>query len=85
MEKDNTSEDARCQCFFCKTYPLQKWATVMECGCSCHDGDGLAGHSSLCCPIPNALKKNNPYKNLEKAEVYEKKINDYFGEEVNTL
>jgi hypothetical protein len=75
------SKGKRCQCTFCKIHPYLKWATVMECKCGCHTGDGMTGHDGLCCSLPNVLKKNNPYKNLEKAEVYQKRINDYFGDE----
>jgi len=54
----------------------------MECKCGCHTSDGMTGHDGLCCSLPNVLKKNNPYKNLEKAEVYQKRINDYFGDDM---
>lgn len=52
----------------------------MECGCSCHDSDGITGHDGLCCEVPNGIRKNNPYKELEKAEVY-RKILDKMEEE----
>lgn len=75
------SKGKRCQCTFCKIYPYEKWATVMECGCGCHTGSGMTAHDGLCCSLPNVLKKNNPYKKLEKAEVYRKRINEYFRDE----
>ena len=68
-----------CQCTFCNEYKHYKCAIIMECKCGCHTGDGMTGHSELCCELPNVLKKNNPYKNLEKSEVYKKRINDYFN------
>ena len=51
----------------------------MECKCGCHE-TGMFGHDKLCCALPNVLKKNNPYNNLEKAEVYRERIKNYFGE-----
>lgn len=53
----------------------------MECMCTCHTSDGMTGHDGLCCSLPNVLKKNNPYKTLEKAEVYKQRMNDYLGDE----
>jgi hypothetical protein len=76
------SNDKLCQCTFCKEYEFEKWATIMECSCGCHTGDGMVGHDVLCCALPNGLRKNNPHKNLEKAEVYKKRINDYLGDEI---
>lgn len=76
------SKDKRCRCTFCKIHPYLKWATVMECCCACHLGDGITGHDELCCSLPNVLKKNNPYNNLEKSEVYKKRINDYFADDI---
>lgn len=70
-----------CQCTFCKIHPYLKWSTIMECKCACHTSDGITEHETLCCSLPNVLKKNNPYRNLEKAEVYKKQIDDYFGDE----
>jgi hypothetical protein len=70
-----------CKCTHCVNYHFYKWAVVMECPCGCHTSDGMTGHDGLCCALPNGLRKNNPYKNFEKAEVYRKRINDYFGDE----
>ena len=70
----------KCDCQSCQTYDKYKWAVIMECGCSCHDSDGTTGHDGLCCEIPNGLRKNNPYKELDKAEVY-RKILDKMEEE----
>lgn len=64
----------KCNCDFCKAYAKYKWAKVMECGCACHDGDGITGHDGLCCEFPNALRKNNPYINLEPSEHYKQTI-----------
>ena len=64
-----------CNCKFCTNYDKYKWAVIKECGCGCHDRDGLTGHDRLCCEIPNALRKNNPYETLESAEYYNKLIN----------
>lgn len=59
-----------CNCTHCVNYELYKWAVVMECKCGCHTGDGMAGHSGLCCEFPNGLKKNNPHENLKPAKYY---------------
>ena len=59
-----------CKCIFCETYNKYKWAVVMECGCSCHDDDGMSGHDSLCCEYPNGLKRNNPHEELMSVEYY---------------
>lgn len=61
----------RCTCDFCKDHEKYKWAVVMSCGCGCHS-DGMTGHSGLCCEIPNGLKKNNPYPELEDKALCEK-------------
>ena len=58
----------KCDCEYCKTYSKYKWAVIMECGCGCHNLDGLTGHDKLCCEIPNGLRKDNPHTELEKAE-----------------
>lgn len=72
----NTENDSkRCQCPFCTTHNKYKWAVVMECPCGCHSGDGMTGHDSMCCSVPNGLKKNNPHQELDKAEVYLKELN----------
>ncbi len=71
--------DESCKCKHCTTHDLYVWAVITECPCACHTMDGLCGHDSLCCCVPNGLKKNNPYKTLEKASVY-RKILDDFGE-----
>jgi hypothetical protein len=71
-----------CTCKFCKTYDKYKWAVVTECPCCCHSDDGMTGHDNLCCSIPNGLKKNNPYKDLEPALVY-KEILDNIEKEWN--
>ena len=60
----------KCTCKFCTNYELYKWAVVMECKCGCHESDGISGHEYLCCEFPNALKKNNPHKNLQPAAYY---------------
>jgi hypothetical protein len=62
----------KCNCEFCTAYRKYIWAVVMSCGCSCHRGDGMTGHGGLCCEIPNGLKKNNPYPELEDKELCEK-------------
>jgi hypothetical protein len=43
----------------------------MECGCACHDDDGMSGHDSLCCEFPNVLRKNNPHKDLLPLKEYQ--------------
>ena len=70
-------KDNPCQCTHCVNYELYKWAVIMECPCLCHSDDGVTGHDSLCCEFPNGLRKNNPHKVLEKAEVYRKILNDW--------
>jgi hypothetical protein len=60
----------KCSCKFCQTYEYYKWAVVMECGCGCHDSDGMSGHDSLCCEFPNGLRVNNPHKELKSAIEY---------------
>lgn len=57
---------------------MYKWAVIMECKCSCHDGDGLAAHDSLCCAVPNGLRRKNPYKKLESPEFYKKILKESF-------
>ena len=55
----------------------------MECRCGCHD-DGLIEHDTLCCGIPNALRRNNPYNDLQSAEYYKtilKQIKDEWESE----
>lgn len=69
-----------CDCDHCVNYDLYVWAVIMECGCMCHDSDGTTGHDSLCCSVPNGLKKNNPHKDLKEAKHY-KKILDKFETE----
>ena len=64
----------KCECEHCKTYPLYKWATIMECKCMCHTSEGIEGHDSLCCEFPNGKKKDNPYNELRSAAYYEKNI-----------
>ena len=59
-----------CKCEFCTTYDKYKWAVIMECGCGCHTDDGITAHDGLCCAIPNGLKKNNPYTDLQPASYY---------------
>lgn len=59
-----------CECTFCKAYEKYKWAVVMECGCGCHNADGITGHDGLCCEFPNALRKNNPHDDLKPAKHY---------------
>ena len=65
---------SKCNCEICQNIDKIKWATVNECKCGCHEMDGETGHSSLCCAYPNVLRKNNPYKDLEKLEVYTEKF-----------
>ena len=62
---------AMCNCILCKKYRKYKWATIMECGCGCHDDKGISGHDALCCEFPNGKRKNNPYKKLKSAKHYE--------------
>jgi len=72
-----------CECDFCQTYDRYKWAVVMECCCGCHD-DGLIEHDTLCCGIPNALRRNNPYNDLQSSEYYKtilKQIKDEWKSE----
>ena len=69
-----------CKCLFCETYNKYKWAVVMECGCSCHDGDGMSGHDGLCCEFPNGLKRNNPHHVLETREFYDKILNKFMND-----
>ena len=55
----------------------------MECRCGCHDV-GLIEHDTLCCGIPNALRRNNPYNDLQSAEYYKtilKQIKDEWESE----
>lgn len=72
-----------CSCEICKTYQRYIWAVVMECKCGCHDGDGMCGHDRLCCSIPNGLRRNNPFQDLESLEFLQKEMNrfDEEGEE----
>jgi hypothetical protein len=71
----------KCQCVLCTNIDKYKWAVVMECKCSCHNGDGVTGHDSLCCEYPNGLKKNNPYQNLLSAKHYGQIIHDILDKE----
>lgn len=57
-------ENNECNCEFCLDLDRYKWAVIMNCPCRCHSDDGVSGHSSLCCEIPNGLKENNPYPEL---------------------
>lgn len=66
-----------CKCNFCKTYNKYKWAVVMDCGCGCHTSDGLTGHDGLCCEVPNALKSNNPHKDLKPLDYYKNKMKEF--------
>lgn len=59
----------KCNCEFCVAYEKYVWAIVMNCECGCHKDDGMTGHIRLCCEIPNGLKKNNPYPELENKEL----------------
>jgi hypothetical protein len=63
-----------CDCSFCHAYDRYRWAIIMACACSCHDGDGAEGHDGLCCEFPNGLRKNNPHENLKPAEFYRKDL-----------
>lgn len=71
------SKDNKCKCTHCVNYEFYKWAVVMECGCGCHNGDGISGHDSLCCSIPNGLKKNNPHKDLKEASFYKEILDEW--------
>ena len=46
----------------------------MECKCACHTEYGMTGHDTLCCEVPNGLRKNNPYKKLKPASFYKEKL-----------
>ena len=73
-----------CECNFCQTYAHYRWAVVMECLCGCHKDDGLTEHETMCCGIPNALRRNNPYNDLQSAEYYQtilKQIKDAWESE----
>ena len=73
-----------CECNFCQTYAHYRWAVVMECLCGCHKDDGLTEHETMCCGIPNALRRNNPYNDLQSAEYYQtilKQIKDEWESE----
>ncbi len=56
---------------------MYKWAVVMNCKCGCHEDDGMSGHDSLCCSIPNGLKKNNPFKEELDLEDLTKKMHQF--------
>ena len=60
----------KCTCKFCTAYDKYRWATIMECGCGCHNNEMITGHDDLCCEFPNGKKKDNPYPELEKATTY---------------
>jgi hypothetical protein len=75
---------SKCKCEFCTTYEFYKWAVIMECGCGCHNGDGMTGHDGLCCEFPNGLKKNNPHKELKPLKYY-KDILDKWEREANDV
>lgn len=66
-----------CKCTFCNLYKYYKWAVIKECKCGCHESDGMVAHDNLCCSIPNGLIKNNPYNELESAEYYKTKIEEW--------
>ncbi len=66
-----------CGCVYCTEHEKYTWAVVMKCGCSCHTDDGMTGHESLCCEIPNGLKVNNPFPELQDKEVCKKIISDF--------
>lgn len=61
-----------CNCEFCKTHDLYRWAKIIECGCFCHDTDSIIGHDGLCCPYPNGKKSDNPHTNLKPSGYYKK-------------
>ena len=45
---------------------------------------GSIAHNTLCCGIPNALRRNNPYNDLQSAEYYKtilKQIKDEWKSE----
>jgi len=67
----------KCKCSFCKTHELEKWATVMECKCCCHE-EGFVSHDGLCCSVPNVLKRDNPYKDLKPASEYKEELNKMY-------
>lgn len=62
-------ENFKCECIFCTTHELEKWATVMECGCGCHQ-NGFTAHDGLCCSVPNVLKVDNPHTDLKPKKFY---------------
>jgi len=66
-----------CKCTHCTNYDLYRWATIMECGCGCHDDEHPAGHDSLCCPFPNGKKKDNSYNELKPAIEYKKILDEW--------
>ena len=46
--------------------------------------NGAMEHNTLCCGIPNALRRNNPYNDLQSAEYYKtilKQIKDEWESE----
>jgi len=55
-----------CNCNFCKDRKIYKEAVINTCKCACHKGDGLTGHDSLCCEIPNGLIDVNSEKESEE-------------------
>jgi hypothetical protein len=67
----------KCTCDFCIAHDKYKWAVVMKCPCSCHTSDGISGHDSLCCSIPNGLKNNNTYPDLIDSNVCESVIDEF--------
>jgi len=66
-----------CNCTFCRNYHKYRWAKIIECKCGCHTDSQPLGHDSLCCEFPNGKRKDNPYKKLLPAEVYNKRINQW--------
>jgi len=72
-----------CKCEHCTAYDLYRWATIMECGCGCHDEDVPSEHDNLCCPFPNGKRKDNPHKELLPASSYKKILNEWYRKNCN--
>jgi hypothetical protein len=70
-------QETKCNCKHCSSYDLYRWATIMECKCSCHDDKKIVGHDSLCCEFANGKREDNPYNELDKASNYKKIIDDF--------
>lgn len=67
-------KDNKCTCDHCATYDKYKWATINECGCSCHQDSDIHGHSGLCCEFTNGERALNPHAELEQAAFYKEEL-----------